>query len=310
MLGLGRALGVRSEYFFRPEKVAMSEVEYRKRAARPKKRLDAISHEILDHVERRMEVESLFPEPPVHGFSLPADLPDRIAEIEQIEELANSIRENWRLGMNPIPAMIDLLESHGVRVFCIDARGDDKFDGLLAQVSDSPVIGIGKYWPGDRQRFTLAHELGHVVLADRLDESLDPEKACNRFAGAFLFPKQSVEQALGSRRISLEPRELQTLKLEYGLSMGAIMRRAFDLGIIGKSAYKSLNIRFRSKGWHKEEPGAQLPPETGRVFTALVFRALAEDYIGDSKAAELLGMPLDDFRRYRRLEEADAASCQ
>lgn len=310
LLDLAGVLGVRSEYFFRPEKVTLSDIEYRKRSTLPAKRLKSVAHEILDHIERRMEVEGLFPKPPVGPFSQPQGLPGKIRNFGQIEGLADSVRHAWRLGINPIPVMIDLLESHGVRVFCLDARSEDKFDGLLANVSGAPVIGIGKYWPGDRQRFTMAHELGHLILSNLVDKEINLEKACHRFAGAFLFPAPSVKKALGGRRSSLELRELQTLKHEYGLSMGAIMRRAYDLGIINKNYFTSLNIRFRKNGWHKQEPGEQISPEKGHVFPVLVFHALAENYIGDSKAAELLAMPLDDFRRYRSLEIADAHSCQ
>lgn len=310
LLKLGKALGVRSEYFFRPEKITLSQVEYRKQSTLPKKRLQAITHEILDQIERRMELEGLFPQTPVDPFALPEGLPDKIQSYDQIEVVANHVRHQWDLGMNPIPVLIDLLEMKGVRVFCIDAREDAKFDGLLAYAAESPVVVVGKYWPGDRQRFTLAHELGHLVLANRLSDELDSEKACHRFAGAFLFPDYSVKVYLGQKRSSLEVREVQSLKLEFGLSMAAIIRRAFDLGIIKEGYYKHLNIQFGKKGWRKCEPGEPVNSETGKVFCNLVFHALAEEYIGDSKAAELLSLPLDKFRRYRSMEEIDAAPCQ
>lgn len=310
LLKLGKVLGVRSEYFFRPEQVTLSQVEYHKKSTLPKKRLQAITHEILDHIERRMELESLFPQPPVETFRLPAGLPDRVESYSQIEEVANHTRREWDLGMNPIPALIDLLEMKGIRVFCVDARNDAKFDGLFAYVEDAPIIVVGKYWPGDRQRFTLAHELGHLVLANRLSENLDHEKAGNRFAGAFLFPDVSVKKYLGAKRSSLESREIQALKYEFELSMFAIIRRAFDLEIIKESYYSSLAIHFRTKGWHKNEPGEQIKPENENIFCNLVFHALAEEYIGDSKAAELLSLSLDNFRRYRSMEEINAAPCQ
>lgn len=309
LLKLGKVLGVRSEYFFRPEKITLTQVEYRKKSSLPRRRLDSIMHEILDKIERRMELEGLFPQAPVEVFKLPLDLPVQIEIYDQIESVANYVRRQWNLGMNPIPVLIDLLEMKGVRVFCIDAREDTKFDGLLANAAGSPVVVVGKYWPGDRQRFTLAHELGHLLLEGRLNDGLDIEKACNRFAGAFLFPDNSVKAYLGSKRSSLELRELQSLKYEFGLSMSAVIRRALDLGIIKEGYYKHLNIHFNQKGWRKCEPGEQVKPEAGKVFCNLVFHALAEEFIGDSKAAELLSLPLDKFRRYRSMEEIDVAPC-
>lgn len=310
LLKMGKILGVRSEYFFRPEVISLTQVEYRKRSSLPKKRLQAIEHEILDHVERRMELEALFPQSPTPLFAVPAGLPSIVDSIEQVEHVATMLRDEWDLGVDPISEMIDLLEMHGVRVFCIDARNDIKFDGLFAYVADSPIIVVGKYWPGDRQRFTLAHELGHLLLADILSSNIDIEKACNRFAGALLFPDVSIVKSLGKRRSSLEMRELLLLKEKYGLSMAGIICRAFDMGIISADYKTSLNILFVKKGWRKIEPGDQVDSEVSHVFPSLVFHALAEGYIGDSKAAELLDMPVKDFRRYRSMEDTDAVHCQ
>lgn len=118
-----------------------------------------------------------------------------------------------------------------------------KFDGLQATVAGQPLIVVSSQWQGDRQRFTLAHELGHLLLADRLAEGLDEEKACNHFASAFLLPGESVRQHLGAKRHSIEVRELYLLKHEFGLSMqaclyrlilidleeGSLLRRFFEL---------------------------------------------------------------------------------
>ena len=271
LLKLGKALGVRVEYFFRPEKIVLSQVEYRKRSSLPKKRLDAITHEVLDQIERRMELEGLFPQAPVEIFQLPKGLPPRIHTYDQIEAAASHVRREWDLGTNPIPVLIDLFEMKGIRVFCIDARADSKFDGLLAQAAGVPVVVVGKYWPGDRQRFTLAHELGHLILDQRLSDDLDTEKACHRFAGAFLFPELSVKNYLGAKRSSLETRELQSLKREFGLSMAAILRRAVDLKIIGGNEYKRQSIRFSKMKWRKQEPGKQLESENETCFAILFF---------------------------------------
>jgi Zn-dependent peptidase ImmA (M78 family) len=78
----------------------------------------------------------------------------------------------------------------------------------------------------------LAHELGHLVLHGLLDESIDEEMACNRFASAFLLPEVGLFQHLGERRSNVDPKELYFLKHEYGLSMAACLYRSADLGVI------------------------------------------------------------------------------
>ncbi len=302
LIRLSRALNVRTEYFFRPEKIVIEGVEYRKHYSLSKKRLDAINYEVLDYIERRIELEELFPQLPLKPFTLVEGLPKIITDMNQIEEVSERVRHTWMLGLDPIPDLIDTLETHGIRVFMIDADGDNKFDGLAARVNKMPIIVVGRHWPGDRQRFTLAHELGHLMLEGRLDKKMHEERACDRFAGAFLFPQLSVIQELGQRRSAIEVKELGLLKEEFGLSMQGILYRALDLNIISR-AYHSEQFRiFRMSGWLRTEPGEQYPCEKTHIFQQLLFHALAEGYIGESKAAELMNISVQLFRRIRSLE--------
>lgn len=308
LIKLSRALEVRAEYFFRPELVKLEGIEYRKRSSLPKKRLDAITHEVIDQIERRFELESLFPQPPIKTFAPMDGLPKAITEMEQIEEIVEQVRENWELGFDPIPKLIDVLETNGIRVFTIETDAENKFDGLAARVNGMPIVVVGSHWPGDRQRFTLAHELGHLILEDRLSDDLNEEMACNRFAGAFLFPRASVIQDLGDHRNAIELKELGLLKDEFGLSMTGILYRAKDLGIISPAYWESLAKVFRFRGWHRKEPGQNYPAEKSHIFEQLVFHALAEEYIGESKAAELMNMPMQQFRSVRSMEGGDAVA--
>ena len=310
LLKLARALNVRTEYFFRPETVTLDRIEYRKRSTLPKKRIETIEHEVIDQIERRIELENLFPSPPIVPFTPVRELPELVSNLAQIEDAAEAVRKAWDLGYNPIPDLIDVLETHGIRVFMIDANADPKFDGLAASVNQMPIIVIGSNWPGDRQRFTLAHELGHLMLGDQLADDINEEIACNRFAGAFLIPRQSVTQELGAHRNYIEPKELALLKEEFGLSMAGILYRARDLGIISPAWRDNQAKLFRIKGWHLTEPGKPYPPEKAHVFEQLIFHALGEDYIGESKAAELMKMSLTTFQTVRALESSDAATHQ
>lgn len=306
LIKLSKALNVRTEYFFRPEPVALEGIEYRKRSSLPKKRLDAITHEVIDQIERRIELENLFPQPPVKAFAPVNGLSAKIADMNQIEVVAERVREAWDLGFDPIPDLIDVLETNGIRVFMIEADAENKFDGLAARVSGMPIVVVGRHWPGDRQRFTLAHELGHLMLDGRLPEDMNEEMACNRFAGAFLFPRASVQQELGQHRNAIELKELGLLKDEFGLSMASILYRARDLGIISPAYREEQAKLFRLKGWYRKEPGLDFPSEKAHIFEQLVFHALAEEYIGESKAAELMNMSLQHFRRVRSMEGGDA----
>jgi Zn-dependent peptidase ImmA (M78 family)/transcriptional regulator with XRE-family HTH domain len=307
---MAQTLQVRSEYFFRPDTVTLTGLEYRKRRSLSTQGLAAIQHEVLDQLERRLELEQLFPTPPVPMFTPLARDAAPVQSLDQVEDVADQVRREWQLGFDPIPDLIDLLEGHGIRAFTVTEQASALFDGLAAQANGLPIVVVGHNWPGDRQRFTLAHELGHLMLSGHLAEGLDEEAACNRFAGAFLFPRAAVLQELGRHRSRIELRELALLKEEFGLSMMAILYRVVQLGVVNPGWHQSQVKLFSVRGWRRAEPGSALAPEQAHVFEQLVFHALAEDYIGESKAAELLKMPLSMFRRVRRLESVDASADQ
>lgn len=312
LAALARALGVRTEYLLRPTSVELGPVEYRssRLPARVRHRIHA---DVLDQLERWHELLDLFPTEVVPAFSLPSDLPASINDLNALEAVADQVRRDWRLGEDPIPDLIDALESQGVLVVQTALAEEHGFNGLSATAGEGlarPVIVVDSGWPGDRQRFTLAHELGHILLGDRLSPDLDVEKACHRFAGAFLLPRDAVRQALGPHRHDLEPQELGLLKSEYGLSMQSCLFRALDAGVISRTVQQTLFREFSRRGWRKQEPGPALAPERTVRFRQLVYHALAEDFISESKAAELLNLSVAHFHRERRMEGTDAPTRQ
>lgn len=302
MIQLSKTLNVRSEYFFRPVNVELKNIEYRKRSSTPKKLLNRIHSDVLDQAERWLQLANLWPNFPIAEFKRPELLPQNISSVEEVEEISQLVRTDWELGINPIPDLIDLLESKGILVISTDVEINSKFDGLQAEVNGQPVIVISSHWSGDRQRFTLAHELGHILVNGLLSEGVDEEKVCNRFASAFLLPKKAFVAHFGKKRYDIEARELYLLKHEFGVSMSACLYRAKDLGVIPESLYKKTIIAFSKKGWKKQEPGDQLPPEKTYLFEQLVYRGLADDILSESKAAELMAIPLMKFNKQRKLE--------
>ncbi len=306
IIKLSNILKVKSEYFFRSKKFnfSLENIEYRKREI-TQKSIDLINAKILDKIEKRFELESFFPKLPNDTFKLPLKLPKTIYTYEEIDSIADELRFFWKLGLNPIPNLIDVFESNGIRVFDIDENIDNNFDGLATLVEGKHVIVISKGWPGDRQRFTLAHELGHIVLANRLNKSteMDDEKAANRFAGAFLLPKYAIKEELGEVRNFIEIKELSYLKQEYGISMQGAFIRAYQTNIIERKQYSILWRMFKNKGWLEKEPGEQLHAEKSYMFNQLIFHALAEKFIGEAKAAEFLDISISELYKIRMMED-------
>lgn len=294
LIRLSKALGVRVEYFFRDRIINLSAVSYRKRASLPRKEEKAILGSMKEWLERYLDVEDLFPNSQGCSFQVPLGIDTHVKKLEDVETVAEELREAWDLGLDPVVNLMELFEDKGIKVYLVDASKD--FDACtFATDNGALVMAIKNGLSGDRQRFNLAHELAHNIL--KTDDDIDVEKAAHRFAGAFLVPRAVAYRELGQKRSNLDEYELLLLKHKYGLSMQAWIYRAKDLGIISESVATRLFRYFRSRGWHIKEPGKQLPAETPERIERLVMRAVAEDMVSFSRAAELLGKPLLQFRQ-------------
>lgn len=305
LLRLSKALGVRVEYFFRQVEVDLEGVDYRKHAQLPKRDEQRVLADVKERIERWVELESLIPSSWPKAFKVPAKLPGKIESMQEIDDCAWTVRQAWNLGSDPILDLVEEMEEEGIKVVLVDYDADKKFDGLSASVRGAPVIVVGRDWPGDRQRFTLAHELGHLILEGRLAGAvakMGEEKACDRFASAFLVPGAEILKALGNSRSWLEPRELYLLKHDWGLSMNAWLYRAQALGILNQASAGKMWRYFKMQGWRVTEPGEPYPKENPRRFDQLIYRALAEGLVGESKAAELMGIGLVELRARRRMD--------
>ena len=301
LIKLAKALDVKVGYFFRTDTLDLKTFEYLRKSTLPIKKLQMIEGKVREQLERRLELESLFPYPPVPDFVLPNGFPETITSMDEIDQVAKTVRDQWQLGMNQLPKLSDVLESKGIRIFEVDESDESKFDGLAATVNGYRIIVISKHWTGDRQRFTMARELGHLILAGRLSSDLNEDRASDRFAGAFLLPDSTIIANLGKHRTCLEWQELLLIKQGYGIAMSVILHRLRDLGVIKPSHYKQLKIEFSKCNWHNNEPQSY-PAEEPHHFKGLVFHALAEEYISESKAAELMDMSVNDFYNLRMIE--------
>jgi Zn-dependent peptidase ImmA (M78 family)/transcriptional regulator with XRE-family HTH domain len=306
IIKLAEALGVKVEYFFRPDSVnvSLSAPAYRKRASMSTKSLDSLQAKVKDQIEKQLEIESLFPADRFKRISVHDMKESHINKMEDVEKLAESIRSIWSLGLDPIEDMTGILEDHGSMIILLDA--EDTFDGLSCWANgDMPVIVSRKGLSGDRQRSNLAHELGHLIM--NVSSNVDEEKAAKRFSGAFLVPADDVYRELGRQRTNLDLAELNVLKKKYGMSMQQWIYRAKDLGVISESRATQLFKTFRMNKWHRVEPGDIVPEEITQRYKMLVVQAVSEGLISPVRAAELLDEPFNQIRKEMMgdLKEAD-----
>ena len=303
LMALAAALNVSENYLLSDEELVLEGVDFRKKtSAKEEATVEAVTIQLL---ERYLAVEDLLRLKSV-DWEQPRSAPFPVSDIRDAEDAARSMREEWGLGHDPIPKLAELLEERGVKVLSLDL---DDIDGLAARVRRHGrdavrVVVVRKHIWAERKRFTLAHELGHMVMAPA--PGVDEEKAAHRFAGAFLMPADVVRAEVGTHRSSISIGELVALKKRFGVSVQAIAFRCKDLGIIDAKTFSVLFRVFTQRGWRKhpfEEP-AVMPAdeEEPRRFERLCLRALAENVIGESRAAEMLGISVRELDA--RLEQA------
>jgi Zn-dependent peptidase ImmA (M78 family)/transcriptional regulator with XRE-family HTH domain len=293
LVTLSRALGVKSDYFFRPQKVSLGELEFRKKSKLGRKEEESVKYRTLDFLERYLEIEDILGDKAIFNNPLSGT---NVFNPEDAEKAALEMRRKWKLGDAPISNLIELLEDKGIRIFEIETGG--YFNGISAWAGDIPVIAVRKQDDLLRKRFTISHELGHILLKiHEKNNQKAREKLCHTFAGAFLLPENVIKAELGERRTRIALWELKKIKGIYGISIQAIMVRAKHLKIISDYTYKKFWITVTTRGWKTEEPGEYLGKEHANRFDQLVYRAAAEEIITFSRAAELLNLPLSEFRR-------------
>ncbi|MGB3547991.1 MAG: XRE family transcriptional regulator [Saprospiraceae bacterium] len=285
---IARALGLSVNYFLREPK-EIGPVEFRKRKSLSKKLEEQIREQTRDFLERYTEAEFLLNEE-VAKFPTSKGV---IGKLVEAESAAEELRAIWKLGDSPIHSVVEELEAKHIRVFALEA--DRKFDGLSSvPAGREDFIVYNSHQPIDRQRFTLLHELGHHFLT--IAPGVDEEKLVNRFAGAFAVTATALRQSLGNNRKNIHPVELLGLKKEFGLSVAALLYRAKDLAIISDYTHRNAMIVISKMGWRKDEPQTFIGEEKPTRLLELLGRGIAEECFTTSKAAELYGMKLGEFR--------------
>ena len=287
---LCKALKVKPDYFERESSVELKDLSYRKLKRLSVKEQERVREVAIDHLERYLELENLLGEASHLKISLEQYA---VKNFEDVEAAAEDFRKKMGFGDDPLLNAVERLEEEGIKV--VEIHADPDFSGFATVMNEEfPVVVLNVHpdIPLDRKRFTLAHELGHLLLKPI---GLDEEKACNRFSGAMLIPQNGMREELMEKRHNIHVKELLLLKQQYGMSMQGILYRAKDLGIITNYLFTQQMRFFSQMGMRKREPGVIPGEEHSHRFLQLLLRGIAEEIISTSKAAALYNMKLADF---------------
>lgn len=295
-------------------KVDCSKFEFRKKAKLGKKAVEAIKLKIQQRIEKYVEIERIAGMESSFDTSVLEDV--IVSDAVSARAAANKLRQAWELGVGPIPQPISVLEAHGVKV--IEVEEDPfLFDGTSNMVEGIPVLVLnkkedttedGKHLQNEeRRRLTLFHELGHQVM--RFSEAVtdkEKEDLCNVFANEMLIPSTTFIQIFGAKRASISYWELKDVQREYGISARALMMKAVQLAVISSNKHKWFCINLNKNVSLRDalDKTAVQVQHTSR-FDRLVYRSLDSELITHSKAAQLLGISLNELKSNLNLDIAN-----
>lgn len=248
---LAAALAVTPAFFATPviNPVREEDCHFRRLASAPRGL-------VSQAVSRGTALEALVDALEAHVRMPIVDFPEeaRPTSFDGIERMAENARKHWGLGLDgPITSMMRVVENAGAVVVNFDDL-TDRIDALSIARRRPIIVRSTVKLAGARLRFDLAHEAAHLIMHQGIvtGDSVTEGEA-HRFAGALLIPRAAFAREFPRSRRALDWNALFTMKRRWKVSVRAIARRAFDLGLIDAAQYRTANIQLVKTGQAKAE---------------------------------------------------------
>jgi Predicted Zn peptidase len=298
---LAQALSCPASFFFQPEReygppLSMHDGMFRKGAVGIKaiEKVIAQLNARIAHARTLLKSSDLEPE-----LALPFYEPEE--NQNDFEKIAHNVRRTWLMPRGPVKNLTDYMERAGVLIIKCDMSGA-RIDGVSYQISGlPPIVFLNDNIPADRERFTLAHELGHLVMHKFPTENM--EKEANSFAAAFLMPATDIAPDL--KGITLE--KAAALKPYWKVSIGSLIYKAKTLKSVDEGQMQYMWRKRSALGWNTKEPESlDFPNEQPTLLNALLQNM--QDDLGYSleELASAMHLHLDEICQMYGLRQRPA----
>lgn len=250
------------------------------------KKIEAVSH------LTRITVDSLLTD----GLQTPTAL--QRMDIDEYggdaEEVARIARARWNVPSGPVDSVYEILDSLGVVVVIreLDSTAQDAFSTWPP--GHRPLMVVRKGLSADRERFTVSHELGHILMHSMPNES--QEQQADLFAAGFLMPADEIRgdlQGLTTRDFD----RLLDLKAQWRVSVAALIQRAKTLEIISDRQFREFRIKLSRLGWNTVEP-IDIPGDAPRLLDTVVAGQYRDQGLTEAELASRAYMTPGAFRKH------------
>lgn len=251
------------------------------------KKIEAFSH------LTRVTVDAL-----LDGLGLGSGIDLERMDIDEFDgdaaNIARLLRARWRVPSGPLDNVHSLLDAHGVVVVVrhIATAAQDAFSTWPR--GRAPLIVVRAGLPADRERFTLCHELGHMLM--HALPNADQEQQADLFAAELLMPAEDIRDELDGLTTGDFDRLLD-MKPRWKVSIGALIQRAKTLELISDRQFREFRIKLSKLGWNTVEP-IDLPSERSRLLDEVIETYRTRNGYSDADIARIAYMTPELFRRH------------
>lgn len=288
---IAQALQYPVSFFAQQEKytgLGISVIFYRKRASTLQKHIRRLQATINI---LRLQAKSL-----LRDVSLKTPYDIRTFDITEYpgtpEDIAAIVRASWNVPAGPIHNLVESIENAGGVVFRFPF-GTSDIDAISQWPVDTPpLFFVNSQAPADRARFSLAHELGHIIMHQDVSDTM--EQDANQFAAALLAPQQDIRPQLADGGITLQ--KAAALKPYWRVSMAFLIKRARDLECIGEHKYQSLFVHYTRLGYKRSEP-FPIAHEEPQLILQITKAHMQQGRFSDDEMASMVNLTVEEFRQ-------------
>lgn len=226
--------------------------------------------------------------------------------LEDIEELALSIRGKWGISDEPIVDVVGLLENQGVIIGQFAASCHCAFKGIDAfscwKDGTPYILYNSNQKSAVRTRFSILHELGHLILHSSIDEENAVKKEtvdyadiqADRFAAAFLLPATSFPKDIRGTSLT----SLEIIKRKWGAALSTIIKRCETLDLLTENQINYLKRQMTTKKyWHKEPLDDELTVAAPEMLRDSILLLIDNHIITKAGFINMTALPTEDLKR-------------
>ena len=293
---LTAVLDVKIDDLFRPFTINWEKVNFsfRKRKSMTKAQEEIVMQQIKDNAEHYIELEETLNIAPTIKSLIEYCHRNIVCNEADARIIAQSMRKYLNLSEEPIVSIQDVVERCGVKLLPVSIEA--RMDGVNFECNGHVFICYNCCGENiERKRFTIAHELGHLLLNIPSQHKEKEEKLCDAFASELIMPSVKLKAMLGENRHNISLTELKQIQSLFGMSVDAIMYSAKEHNIITENRLRTYFVIKRTHERLAAEIDKSLFQEDDKNrYESLVYRALSSEMITVSKAAYFLHASVED----------------